>query len=1166
MKKAKETITMKAPAVAVRLLAGVLALSRAVAWGSAHPVYTLDGDYKSAVTDAACWLDAEGNRGVAGAALDPNGEYHTRDRRIDFPTGKFHLDVKALHLGEVDGARAQSYYAGANYNQVFGVRGDGLFLNRGFCGIQWLPFEISDTITVQSPEGDPFEIYTAYGYPEGHEWFSRMFGTIAATLKSAAGTELRIYHSGASSPTTSKNTTYSITISGDCSAYFGTLSIGREDEADGRVTRVLFANDGLPGTVKVTKSAILAAGVKGYGVAHLVLSDGATLTSDGGTIAVTSSFVQHGTVRVSLDGVTLPNVERPEIRVLTVPAGAALDVSRFDLQGTPAGVATAGRTFEVETNADGTKSLVLRYARPTAYVSPAGSDSADGGDEAHPFQTLAYAVSRLTDGVIYVDEGTYDQGLCDVDDGTGAVPTVQSRVHVPSNVFLKSLKGAERTVIVGAPPTAGGRSGAGSTRCVRLDAGAVVQGFTLTGGHGDAAGAQENFPNRCGGAAHGEETSVVMDCIITNNFANWGGAVYVGNYVRCRFADNTAGAGGKCAFARSNLKTRLFDSIVAESGTGQVSIYQYVEAYNCHFTATEYTTPHTACKMYNCVFYSNDPKNPLQGGDNVYRRCVFARLPRPANEAGAMTDCQEIGDIARAFDASGYPVDRDGPCAIDAGDYAVYAAAYPRVAGGLDYVGNPRVSGKTIDIGAFESCRRDWFVKPDGSDAADGLTADTAFQTLAKAVTAARSGDTVWALPGTYAKGYGDADKTKTRSRVHIPAYVTLRSTDGAAKTTIAGEAPTAGGDFGDGATRGALLEPYATLVGFTVTGGYVHTDDDDRFFAESAGGGVRGFEGSAAIDCVFTGNTARRGGGAYGGSYVRCAFAANRATIGQWSGPDVFGILSDDVANKRNSRTRCFDCLFTDETEGYNHVYHSALLYNCTFTSAKRGGPQLQCQMYNCLLRTKVGLTGADQVFDHCVLAMTPSFTTGSMTDCEVASLDAALDEDYRPKAGCAAIDRGVYETYLAAWDEAGLSHDYLGRDFKGGQRVYGGQIDAGCGEHDLRADVSAAFRRVTVREMSAGVTLAGGRPQLHDGESLSLDWKLDGRGGFVECALEGTGALTVYSGETPLVTLTATGTAAIPSGLASADLRFAFASAEGGTATVQAMRRDCGTLLIVR
>ncbi|MDY5597390.1 MAG: hypothetical protein SPG40_07850, partial [Kiritimatiellia bacterium] len=353
MKKAKETITMKAPAVAVRLLAGVLALSRAVAWGSEHPVYTLDGYYKSAVTDAACWLDAEGNRGVAGAALDPNGEYHTRDRRIDFPTGKFHLDVKALHLGEVGGACAQSYYAGANYNNVFGVRGDGLFLNRGFFGIQWLPFEISDTITVQSPEGDPFKIYTAYGYPEGHKYFSRMFGTIAATLKSAAGKELRLYHSGASSETTSSNTTYSITISGDCSAYFGTLSIGREDEAGGRVTRVLFANDGLPGTVKVTKSAILAAGVKGYGIAHLVLSDGATLSSDGGTIAVTSSFVQNGTVRVSLDGVTLPNVESPEIRVLTVPAGAALDVAGFALQGTPAGVATAGRTFEVETNADG---------------------------------------------------------------------------------------------------------------------------------------------------------------------------------------------------------------------------------------------------------------------------------------------------------------------------------------------------------------------------------------------------------------------------------------------------------------------------------------------------------------------------------------------------------------------------------------------------------------------------------------------------------------------------------------------------------------------------------------------------------------------------------------------------------------------------------------------
>lgn len=1144
---------------------GALALASAVCADEVHKKYDLYQDVSifgdnasSALENAKWWVDSSGEHGVDGETPDVNGDYYSHGYRLDTQNVNgqhVFFDCHSLHIGDEDKAGTLNVFISMG-SSSFGVGGEGLFLHRGSIGVQWKPVTLIGRITVESSADAPFAISDAYS------------GTtlyLQSTLSAAVGKTLRFYANNrlfAQTP----DRQFTVDVTGDCSAFYGTIKVANDEDADGRTTRLVLHGTKLPGALEFAKTGILELGSDASTVGSLTLADGATLTPGGGTIAVTSSFVQHGTVRVSLDGVTLPNVERPEIRVLTVPAGAALDVAGFALQGTPAGVATAGRTFEVETNADGTKSLVLRYARPTAYVSPAGSDSADGGDEAHPFQTLAYAVSRLTDGIIYVDEGAYDQGLCDVDDGTGAVPTVQSRVHVPANVFLKSLKGAERTVIVGAPPTAGGKWGKGSTRCVRLDAGAVVQGFTLTGGHGDAAHEGENFPNRCGGAAHGEETSVVMDCIITNNFANWGGAAYIGNYVRCRFADNTAGSGGKCAFARWNRKTRLFDSIVAESGTGQVSIYQYVEAYNCHFTATEYTTPKTACKMYNCVFYSNDPDLPLLGGDNVYRRCVFARAPQPASETGAMTDCQVIGDIARAFDASGYPVDRDGPCAIDAGDYAVYAAACPRVAGGLDYVGNPRVSGKTIDIGAFENYRRDWFVKPDGSDAADGLTADTAFRTLAKAVTAARWGDTVWALPGTYAEGYGDADETKTRSRVHVPAYVTLRSTDGAAKTTIAGEAPAAGGNFGNGATRGALLEPYATLVGFTVTGGYVHTDDDDLFFAESAGGGVRGFEGSAAVDCVFTGNTARRGGGAYGGSYVRCAFTANRATIGQWSGPDVFGILSDDVANKRNSRTRCFDCLFTDETEGYNHVYHSALLYNCTFTSAKRGGPQLKCQMYNCLLRTKDGLTGADQFFDHCVLAMTPSFTTGSMTDCEVVSLDAALDEDYRPKAGCAAIDRGVYETYLTAWDEAGLSHDYLGRDFMGGQRVYGGQIDAGCGEHDLRADVSAAFRRVTVREMSAGVTLAGGRPQLHDGESLSLDWKLDGRGGFIECALEGTGTLTVYSGETLLVTLTATGTAAIPSGLALANVRFVFASSEGGTATVQAMRRDCGTLLIVR
>ncbi len=43
-----------------------------------------------------------------------------------------------------------------------------------------------------------------------------------------------------------------------------------------------------------------------------------------------------------------------------------------------------------------------------------------------------------------------------------------------------------------------------------------------------------------------------------------------------------------------------------------------------------------------------------------------------------------------------------------------------------------------------------WYVDSQGSDAQDGRTSRTAFKTLAQAVEAARSGDTILIAPGAY--------------------------------------------------------------------------------------------------------------------------------------------------------------------------------------------------------------------------------------------------------------------------------------------------------------------------------------------------------------------------------------------------------------------------------
>ena len=1145
------------------LLAGILAVTGGSALGAdAHPKYTLNGwvNNDSAYKNAKYWNDESGNPGVDGATPDSNGDYYSGNVRLDTPSGTFHFNVHSLNLGEIGGKGAQAYCMAANNNTVFGVLGDGLFLNKGFLGIQWLPFNIGDTITVNSPDSDPFKMYSAYGYPETHEYADRMHGEFGATFKSAFGTELWLYHAGTSNASGSLNTTYLFTFCGDYSGFLGTLRVGKDDEAGGRVTKVEFTNGAFPGTLKLTKSALLSLGTADLEAANLTLSDGASVVTTGGALVVKGTVSQAGAVNVKVVA-EFPNVEFPKVSLLTVVDGAEVDESKFVV--TCDGV--AGVSVGWTDNGDGTKTLVATMTRPSCYVSETGDDSA-AGDADHPFATLSNAVAKVTDGVIYVLPGTYDKGLCDIDDGQGAVATVQSRVHVPAKVLLKSTDGAEKTVIVGAPPTAGGDYGAGSTRCVRLDAGAVVQGFTLTGGYADAAHTGENFPNRCGGAAHGAESSVVMDCIITNNVAYWGGAIYIGKYVRCYFDGNRALSGGKDAFARPNLKTRVFNSIFATAAWAATPTYQYVEAYNCTFSGAGYVTPSTGCKLYNCAFYNPYDNYLLAGADNTYKNCIYCYTPS-AFTSGSAVDCKAVGKIEKAFDASGYPLCHGAKYAVDAGDLAAYRAQYPSdVAEDLDFAGNPRVFGATIDIGAYEWTGRDWFVKPNGDDSADGRTTNTAFRTLAKAVSVATQGETVWALPGVYAEGFSETDTTKTRSRVRVPSYVTLRSTEGPFATKIVGATPTAGGDHGEGAARCVKLDPFATVVGFTLTGGHTYSGNKDGPWEEAAGGGVRGNEGTAAIDCRFYENTAARGGGGHVGAYVRCWYGTNVATVANWSGPDMFGINVWKTAGG-DVRTYCFDCHFSADIVAYNHLMHSARAYNCTFTSKLYGGPSDGVSCYNCILCCQEEtIPSAANVYDHCVLGATPkSFTTGSMTDCIVTNLADALAADGRLVANCAAVDFGVYEAYLAAWDEAGISRDYLGRDLAGGQRVYNAKIDVGSSEYDWRGAFGKAIgHRATVTAADPNVTLTNGKVTLHDGEALSFDCRMSSAGNTLDLVLSGSGTATVTLDGESLAVLTESGRIVFESAAESARVEIAYAGE--GTATVQKLVGNQGALLIVR
>jgi len=101
-----------------------------------------------------------------------------------------------------------------------------------------------------------------------------------------------------------------------------------------------------------------------------------------------------------------------------------------------------------------------------------------------------------------------------------------ARVVLDKSVKLRSVNGPIVTVI----------DGAGAGRCVYLGSGAILSGVTLTGGK--AAG---DFAYGGGVYASFESgvVSVVMNCILKNNEADYGGGAYSATLYNCILSGNT---------------------------------------------------------------------------------------------------------------------------------------------------------------------------------------------------------------------------------------------------------------------------------------------------------------------------------------------------------------------------------------------------------------------------------------------------------------------------------------------------------------------------------------------------------------------------------------------------------------------------------------------------
>jgi hypothetical protein len=140
-----------------------------------------------------------------------------------------------------------------------------------------------------------------------------------------------------------------------------------------------------------------------------------------------------------------------------------------------------------------------------------------------PFLTWATAATNIQDAIeaasagdiVLVTNGIYDTG------GEVTADGLSNRVVLDKALMVASLNGHAVTVIQGAwDPVS--TNGPAAVRCAWLTNGAVLGGFTLQNGATLNTGIQTNSQSG-GGAWCVSTNALVSNCLLSNNFANYGG-------------------------------------------------------------------------------------------------------------------------------------------------------------------------------------------------------------------------------------------------------------------------------------------------------------------------------------------------------------------------------------------------------------------------------------------------------------------------------------------------------------------------------------------------------------------------------------------------------------------------------------------------------------------
>ena len=247
------------------------------------------------------------------------------------------------------------------------------------------------------------------------------------------------------------------------------------------------------------------------------------------------------------------------------------------------------------------------------------------GTEAKAFGTIQDAVesAAASGDVIYVRPGVYDKGY-----GVDGGGTTNRVCIIDKNVRIEATGTKEDTHIVGwKDPSGNNGMSPAAIRCVfvKSDTGSIVKGFTIRDGatacKTPSGSNSDTTPYRGGGYSCSDTAAknhnYLVDCVVSNCAAGYGGAIAGGMAIRCLFTDNYGGIEGavqRRGYAWNCVMTR---------NTGAVSDTRIVSRGNAaHCTIMGngvggvVGASGVSSYIYNCLIFGNN------GGDD-HIRCTM---------------------------------------------------------------------------------------------------------------------------------------------------------------------------------------------------------------------------------------------------------------------------------------------------------------------------------------------------------------------------------------------------------------------------------------------------------------------------------------------------------------------------------------------------------------